>query len=234
MLWQGKWPQINTYCTAPEPSEYQCLGCHASTGKVNNATMTANDVDCLMCHSDSYSHTAGPLTGSITVTDWQGTTKTLKIPEKNAQGDYTLLPVVPATTTLLQVAQNPQLPTRATCLKCHAKAGGADGAKRGDISSANANPSLTSDVHMSPQGGNFACQTCHVTTDHQIPGKGIDLRISEGGGVKQCADCHSPKPHGDSKLNSHTDHVACQTCHIPVYGRTSQPRCRATGHSQVE
>ncbi len=99
------------------------------------------------------------------------------------------------------------------------RAGGADGAKRGDISSANTNPSLASDVHMSPQGGDFQCTTCHVTENHQIPGKGIDLRISEGKGVKQCADCHSPKPHGDDKLNKHTDHVACQTCHIPVYGK---------------
>ncbi len=84
--WQGKWPQINTYCTAPEPSQYQCLSCHATTGKTNTATMTASDVDCLMCHSDSYKHAPGPLTGTLTVTDWQNNTKTVKIPEKNAAG----------------------------------------------------------------------------------------------------------------------------------------------------
>ena len=193
--------------------------------------MTVNDVDCLMCHSDTYQRAVGPLTGSITVTDWQGTTKTVKVPEKNAQGDYTMMPrydLMPPGTTLEQLAQNVQLPTRATCLKCHAKAGGADGAKRGDISSANANPSLTSDVHMSPQGGDFACQTCHVTQDHKIAGKGIDLRISEGT-VKACADCHSAKPHSDTKLDKHTDHVAARRATSPSTGRTSQPRCRATG-----
>ncbi len=34
MRWDGKWQQINTYCTAPAPADYACLSCHASTGKV--------------------------------------------------------------------------------------------------------------------------------------------------------------------------------------------------------
>lgn len=220
--WQGKWPQINTYCTAPEPSQYQCLSCHATTGKVNTAAnptnVTVNDVDCLMCHSEVYAHAPGPLDGAITVVDVAGNTRDVKIPLPNAQGDYKLLPKVPAGMTVEQLAQNVTKPTRATCLKCHAKAGGGDGAKRGDISSANANPALTYDVHMSPQGGDFTCQTCHVTQDHKIAGKGIDLRVAEGT-VKACADCHSAQPHGDSQLNQHTDHVACQTCHIPTYGK---------------
>ncbi len=87
------------------------------------------------------------------------------------------------------------------------------------MSSVNINPPLTSDVHMSPDGGNFTCQTCHVTEDHKISGKGIDLRISEGPGTKLCADCHSTKPHETSKLDNHTDRVACQACHIPAFAR---------------
>ncbi len=220
MKWDGKWQQVNTYCTSPAPAEYACLSCHASTGKVTNQTV--NDVDCLVCHNDTYQRSLQPLDIPLIVTDWQGNTKTYMTPRKNAEGNYTMQPrfdLMPTGTTMAQLAQNVHLPTRATCLRCHAKAGGGDGVKRGDISTANINPALKSDVHMSPQGGNFTCQTCHVTTNHQIPGKGIDLRISEGGTVKTCADCHSAKPHGNSDLNKHTDRVACQTCHIPTFGK---------------
>lgn len=220
MKWEGKWSQVNTYCTSPEPADYACLSCHASTGKVTNQTV--NDVDCLICHSDTYRRSLQPLDIPVTVTDWQGTTKTYMTPRKNAEGNYTMQPrfdLMPPGTTMEQLAQNVHLPTRATCLRCHAGAGGGDGVKRGDISSVTINPPLTSDVHMSPQGANFTCQTCHVTTDHKIAGKGIDLRISEGGAVKACADCHSAKPHGSSDLNKHTDRVACQTCHIPAFAR---------------
>ncbi len=220
MKWDGKWAQVNTYCTAPQPAEYACLSCHASTGKVTNQTV--NDVDCLICHSDTYRRSLQPLDIPLTVTDWQGNQKTYMTPRKNAEGNYTMQPrfdLMPAGTTMAQLAQNVHLPTRATCLRCHATAGGSDGAKRGDMSTALINPSLTSDVHMSPQGANFTCQACHVTTDHQIPGKGIDLRISEGGAVKSCADCHGAKPHGNAELNRHTDRVACQTCHVPTFAK---------------
>lgn len=220
MQWQGKWKEVNTYCTAPEPAEYSCLSCHASTGKVTN--LTVNDVDCLVCHSDTYQRSLGPLSTPVTVTDWQGNSKTYWTPAKNAEGDYTMLPrfdLMPPGTTLVQLAQTVHLPTRATCLRCHAKAGGGDGVKRGDLSTANINPSYASDVHMSPQGANMACQDCHTVTDHRIAGKGIDLRIAEGGPVKACKDCHTAQPHGSRELDKHTAHVACQTCHIPQFGR---------------
>lgn len=220
MRWDGKWQQVNTYCTSPAPAEYACLSCHASTGKVTNQTV--NDVDCLVCHNDTYQRSLQPLSVPLTVTDWQGNQKTYNTPQENPDGSYSMQPrfdLMPAGTTMAQLAQNVHLPTRATCLRCHAKAGGGDGVKRGDISTANLNPSLTSDVHMSPQGGNFTCQACHVTTNHQIPGKGIDLRVAEGGAVKACADCHAAKPHSNVDLDKHTDRVACQTCHIPKFGK---------------
>lgn len=220
MKWEGKWQQVNTYCTSPAPAEYACLNCHVSTGAVTN--QTTNDVDCLVCHNDTYQRSLQPLDIPWTVTDWQGNTKTYMTPETNAAGNYTMQPrfdLMPAGTTMEQLAQNVHLPTRATCLRCHAKSGGGDGVKRGDLSTANINPSLTSDVHMSPQGGNFTCQTCHVMRDHQIPGRGIDLHISEGGAVKSCADCHGAKPHGNADINQHTDRVACQTCHIPRFAK---------------
>ena len=52
LQWRGKWDHVNTYCTSPAPADYACLSCHASTGKVTN--LTVNDVDCLICHQDTY------------------------------------------------------------------------------------------------------------------------------------------------------------------------------------
>jgi hypothetical protein len=218
--WNGKWKHVNTYCTAPEPADYACRSCHATTGKVSN--LTVNDVDCLICHQDNYQRALGPLTVPVTVTDWQGNTKTYNTPQKNSQGEYQMLPrydLMPPGTTMTQLARTVHLPTRATCLRCHAKAGGGDGVKRGDLSTVSINPPYTSDVHLSPDGANMLCQDCHVVTNHQIPGKGIDLRVAEGGSVKACSSCHTATPHGNSRLNRHADRVACQVCHIPRYAR---------------
>jgi hypothetical protein len=124
---------------------------------------------------------------------------------------------------MLSLAQTVHLPTKNSCLRCHAGAGGSDGAKRGDIYKALGSPALTThdDFHMSPQGANLNCQDCHVTShDHQIPGKGIDLRIAEGGTVT-CQQCHNSKPHGKTNLDTHAGRVACQTCHIPTYGKNT-------------
>ncbi len=121
----------------------------------------------LVCHNDTYRRSLQPLDIPVTVLDWQGNTKTYMTPRKNAEGNYTMQPrfdLMPPGTTMVSLAQNVHLPTRATCLRCHAGAGGGDGVKRGDISTATINPSLKSDVHMSPQGGNFTCQTCHIPT----------------------------------------------------------------------
>ena len=239
MQWAGKWKEVNTYCTAPEPADFACRTCHASTGKVTN--LTVNDVDCLVCHSDAYKRALGPQTNAVTVVDWQGTTKVYNFPVK-VNGDYQMLPrfdLMPAGTTMVDLARNVHLPTVATCLRCHAGAGGANGAKRGDIFMELKDPALSPDVdvHISPSGANLNCQACHVPQDHLIPGKGIDLRVSEGGTVT-CTQCHEAKPHGETGIDQHTDRVACQTCHIPTYGKVTgtemsrdwiQPKWSETG-----
>lgn len=219
MQWQGKWTQVNTYCTAPEPADYACRSCHASTGKVDN--LTSKDVDCLVCHNNTYQRALGPQTIVVTVTDWQGNTKTYQTPEK-IDGDYRMQPrydLMPPGTTMTQLARTVTRPDRATCLRCHAKSGGSDGAKRGDISTADLNPSVTHDVHMSPQGANLLCQNCHTVSDHKIAGKGIDLHIEEGAAKVRCENCHTGPPHDSADLNQHAARVACQTCHIPTYGK---------------
>src|SRR5690606_16869825 len=179
-----------------------CRSCHASTGKVAN--LTEEDVDCLVCHQDKYQRSLGPLNDPVSVVDWTGQTRTYQFPRKNAAGEYEMLPrydLMAPGTTMEALAQNVHLPTRTSCLRCHATAGGGDGTKRGDLNKASANPSVTSDFHMSPNGANLLCQDCHKTENHQIPGRGIDLRPSEGGAEPACADCHKTAPHSSSSLN---------------------------------
>jgi len=222
MQWSGKWKEVNTYCTAPEPADFACLSCHVNTGKVENNTI--NDTDCLICHNDTYRRALGPQTNVVSVTDWTGATKTFNFPIK-INGDYQFQPrydLMPAGTTMVSLAQNVHLPTRATCLACHAKAGGGDGVKRGDISMENANSTNGMlDVHMDADGANLTCQDCHVPQNHLIPGKGIDLCVSEGGTVT-CDQCHTSAPHGtNADLNKHAARVACQTCHISRYAKAA-------------
>lgn len=218
--WIGKWEHINTYCTAPKIADFACLSCHATTGKVTE--LSVNDVDCLICHQDVYQRALGPLSVPVTVTDWQGTSKTYYTPEKNTQGHYQMLPSedqLPPGTTMAELARTVHMPTRATCMRCHAHAGEGDGVKRGDLSIVSMNPPYASDVHLSPDGANLLCQDCHTVTHHQIPGPGIDLRVAEGGSIIACSDCHSATPHSNASLNQHAHRVACQTCHIPRYAR---------------
>jgi hypothetical protein len=223
MKWNGKWKEVNTYCTAPEPADFACRSCHVSTGKVTNQTV--NDIDCLICHNDTYKRALGPQSNDVTVTDWTGASKTYHFPIKT-NGDYQFQPrydLMPAGTTMLSLAQNVKLPSKTTCLNCHAKAGGGDGVKRGDLYMNLASSTLTAneDVHMSPTRGNMTCQKCHVPSNHLIPGKGIDLRVSEGGTVT-CQQCHNTAPHTvTTSMNTHANRVACQTCHIPKFGKNT-------------
>ena len=89
---------INSFCTYAMSSGGACFGCHVrSDGNAPHAP-DVNDVDCLMCHNDTYAPQRTRLPdGSMGV----------------AQPDDSLV-------------QNVHRPTRANCLACHAKAGGGD------------------------------------------------------------------------------------------------------------
>ncbi|MBW1980909.1 MAG: class III cytochrome C, partial [Deltaproteobacteria bacterium] len=85
-------------------------------------------------------------------------------------------------------------------------------------------PSGNCDVHMGVDGKgmNFRCQDCHKTRNHMISGRSISVPVAEGD--LSCEYCHTDRPHlADSlkayHLNRHSKHVACQTCHIPVYSK---------------
>ena len=227
--------EVNTFCSYPNPeiAGAACLGCHPTLGKWQN--LTASDIDCLRCHNDAYkrSFAAEPDPANyINVIDWQGTAKTYIPSDRDANGEFHVefnwaaMPGLTATDLIAGVHR----PTTTTCLSCHAKAGGGDWTKRGDFGLSTSNPSSAEDVHLASAangGAGLSCDSCHTPTSHEIPGRGIDLRPTEGGSVKACVDCHVGMDSGGghaaagkrSEPDRHVRRVACQSCHIPAFGK---------------
>ena len=119
-------------------------------------------------------------------------------------------------TDLALAAQSVGWPTRDNCGVCHFNGGGGNGVKHGDLDQHLYFPDENLDVHMG--GQNFNCTDCHRSADHNIQGKSITSSVRTENQVG-CTDCHSQNPHEDGRLNAHLTSVACQTCHIPSYGR---------------
>ena len=225
-----KLSEINTFCSYPNPAMAgaACLTCHPTLGKFEN--VTSADLDCLACHNDAYKRSwpgdPDPANWDHVV-DWQGTPKTYIPSDKDANGEFYVnfnWAAMPGLTAL-DLIRGVHRPTTTTCLSCHAKAGGGDWVKRGDIGLNSANPTSSQDVHLASVangGAGLSCTSCHTPTNHQIPGRGIDLRPTEGGSVKACVDCHTNKQTGGHALattNRHMARVACQSCHIPAFGK---------------
>jgi hypothetical protein len=202
-LQQGKLTDaVNSYCVNILGNWPVCGACHVGRGKrPDDPTATSDNIDCLMCHNEEYAARRVRL----------------------ANGS---LGVVSPSDTLVQ---NVQRPVRASCLACHAKAGGGDGVKRGDLSLATiANSDRNFDVHMNTRGADLNCQACHVFENHRVIGKGSDLRPTDDpirGSEVSCLHCHSDKGtldgHDTKKINEHVARVACQTCHIPIYAKVA-------------
>ncbi len=184
--------------------------CHPSYGWKSDSPAsffdnTAN-IDCLICH------------------DTTGTYK--KHPTANGGGgsaalivDGELTVVQPA--DLTDIAFNVGTPTRVNCLACHAKAGGDDNVKHGDLSTDLIEPTEDQDVHMG--GLDFNCQECHTASHHKIAGT-TELHSDEG--QASCTECHSEtETHTENGLvalllNRHAKRIGCQTCHIPTFSRS--------------
>jgi hypothetical protein len=210
---QGKLTNgVNSYCINILGDWPVCGSCHAGRGKrPDDPTAGAENVDCLMCHSDEYA------------------TQRKRLADGSMGVDNPTDSMV----------QNISKPTRAACLMCHAKAGGGDGVKRGDLSIAtinNADPDF--DVHMNTSGDNLQCQACHVFQNHKTIGKGSDIRptddLSRGAEVA-CTTCHSSMAstgHSNSTIDRHASrgHIACQTCHIPTYAKVATETHRDWTH----
>ena len=202
-LQQGKLTNaVNSYCINIEGNWPVCGTCHVGLGKrPDDPQATTANIDCLVCHNETYAAQRKRLAdGSMGV---------------EQPSDL--------------MVQNVHKPTRANCLGCHAKAGGGDGVKRGDLSlqsGVNAEPSF--DVHMNTAGADLNCQSCHVFEKHKTIGKGSDLRPTDDlarGSEVSCLTCHSdkntPSGHTTARINDHVARVACQTCHIPTYAKVA-------------
>ncbi len=202
-LQQGKLTNaVNSYCINILGNWPVCGSCHAGRGlKPDDPAAGYENIDCLMCHNEQYA------------------TQRVRL------DDGSMGVLSPSDSMVRNVHQ----PKRANCLACHAKAGGGDGVKRGDLSLATAvNSDPNFDVHMNTGGDDLDCQACHVFNNHLVIGKGSDLRPTDDpdrGSEVSCLTCHpdkdTPDGHDEDKINDHVARVACQTCHIPVYAKVA-------------
>ena len=189
---------INNFCININGNWARCTSCHIGYGW-DDQNFDFNDmgkIDCLVCHDTTGTYKKAPPGAGF--------------PKKDVD--------------LVKVAKNVGRPSRDTCgMNCHFLGGGGDAVKHGDMSSALSKPDKNFDVHMgSGDGMDFKCQDCHKTRNHMISGRSISVAAVEGD--LSCEYCHTDTPHVGSELidhhlNKHTDHVACQTCHIPIYAK---------------
>ncbi|MCG7906934.1 MAG: PKD domain-containing protein [Candidatus Thiodiazotropha taylori] len=207
-----------------------------------------SNIDCLMCHQDTYKRFPSgdfePLEIVEMGTDGKPDPSLPPIVRTGSQGIPVVDPVTldfefepaDANSTLVDLGGSPMMQdrvsaaqsvhatTRKSCLNCHAKAGGGDGTKRGDLSSALIDPAPSIDIHMSSSGENLSCADCHDAGGHRVKGRGLDLRPNDVPEHFTCESCHD-QPHGDysnrngGSRDKHATRVACQTCHIPTYAK---------------
>lgn len=204
----GKKSLVNNFCISIQSNESRCTSCHVGYGWSNeNFDFTAQEnVDCLVCHDTTGEYKKFPTGAGLPVSE----------PKEFPVGSGTLW----NPPDLAKVAQNVGVTSRETCGACHFYGGGGDEVKHGDLDSSLVNPSYELDVHMSAEGQDFTCTTCHMTTDHQIVGSRYSMDPEQW---KGCEDCHGEAPHTLAALNQHAEKVACQTCHIPEFARGGIP-----------
>jgi len=203
---------LNAFCVNIQGNWNPCASCHAGTGAKPVATTSPSAaqlaaIDCLICHNDTvnapYARVRNASTGLF---------------EPAAGIDMNLV---------VQKANVP--PVRKACLNCHAKAGGGDAVKRGDLALASGTTSdVLYDTHMANgNGGNLQCQACHTFTGHRVAGRGSDIRPQDSTVQMSCstATCHSTKAasngHATAAVNRHIARLGCQTCHINKYGKNA-------------
>jgi hypothetical protein len=198
---------VNAYCINILGNFGTCSSCHVGLGAQPSTTQSQaqlENIDCLVCHQKDYKRKKDTTTG-------------LFVPD-----------TANMTISMDQALQTVHKPVRANCLQCHAKGGGGDALKRGDLALASANTTDTTyDRHLATTGANLVCQNCHQFTNHKVAGRGSDLRPLDSTTAINCTSstCHSTKTsatgHTTSAVNKHTNRVACQTCHIPVYAKNA-------------
>jgi octaheme c-type cytochrome (tetrathionate reductase family) len=205
----GKNNLINNFCVAVPTNEPRCTQCHAGYGYKDKNFDFSNpeNVDCLVCHDQSGTYA-----------------KDMK--KAGLPADSVDLEVVARSITVGKE------PTRKACIGCHAKAGGGDNVKHGDLSTDLVNTTREYDVHMGTDGGDLACTACHganhdpETGDYNHGIAGMSLHSVNEGQMKVCGDCHGKVSniHAGTSVEpmlveGYHDNLACQVCHIPAIAR---------------
>jgi octaheme c-type cytochrome (tetrathionate reductase family) len=203
----GKNQLLNNFCIAVPTNEGRCTQCHAGYGydhKSYDFTDPTN-VDCLVCHDQTGTYAKD--------------LKTAGMP-------------VPGIDLNLVAQSVDAVPQRKNCIGCHAKAGGGDNVKHGDISTDLIATTREYDVHMGTDGGDMKCVACHGTNHDPKDGSvnhgnaGMSLHSVHEGEMKVCTDCHGQQQniHAGTEAESMIgpgwhERLACQTCHIPAIAR---------------
>ncbi|MBT8110500.1 MAG: hypothetical protein KJO27_07220, partial [Gammaproteobacteria bacterium] len=211
----GKRDILNNFCIAIPSNEGRCTQCHAGYGYADAGFdfSDPDNVDCLVCHDQTKTYAKGQ--------------KTAGLPE----------PGVNLALVAQSVAMNSGVPTIDNCIDCHAKAGGGDNVKHGDLSLSLANTTRDFDVHMGTDGADYECVACHKVErdgDKKLVSHGIGgmpYHSVDEGDMQQCEDCHL------SRLTQHInttveqiinfeghDRLACQACHIPTFARNQSTK----------
>ena len=211
--WQGQTPEIvngppvqgkisggvNSYCINILGNWNVCGNCHVGLGalpEVDPTPAQLENIDCLICHQAEY--------------------------RRKKEGGVFVPDLAAMSISMDQAARTVHPPKRYNCLQCHAKAGGGDAVKRGDLAMAHvATTDQDFDVHMSVTGADLACQECHITENHRVAGRGSDIRPSDSDVVLDCTNCHPgiATQHPSPTIRRHFGRVACQVCHIPSYAK---------------
>jgi octaheme c-type cytochrome (tetrathionate reductase family) len=216
----GKKITANNFCGSPISNEARCTSCHAGYGWTDKTFDFTNqgNVDCVVCHDKTgtykkFGTDAGhPLYADREFEPQEGPPgkKLFKAPD------------------LTKIAQNVGKSGRDNCGACHFSGGGGDAVKHGDLDSSLKKPSRELDVHMAKDGANMVCADCHTFNEHKPSGSRFTTRSKDTHGIDlpkddhdraTCESCHSQAPHKESKINTHANKVACQTCHIPEFAR---------------
>jgi octaheme c-type cytochrome (tetrathionate reductase family) len=214
----GKRNVLNSFCGNVASNEPRCTSCHIGYGwkdmnQSSSEALAEYQVDCLVCHDNTGNYSKVPTAAGHP-----------QYEPKTVNGKVVMPP------NLTMIAQHVGQTSRENCGACHFYGGGGDGVKHGDMDSSLVNPPKSLDVHMSKDGANMTCATCHNPDAHKVPGSRYATNAADKGGIDvpsnhykdhaSCESCHSAAPHKDNpKLNDHTDKVACQTCHIPEFAR---------------
>jgi octaheme c-type cytochrome (tetrathionate reductase family) len=211
----GKNDILNNFCIAVATNEARCTQCHAGYN-YRDASYDFGDtenIDCLVCHDQTATYAKAPTTAGL-------------------PADTVDLDLVAQS-----VAMNGGTPTIDNCIDCHAKAGGGDNVKHGDLAMAIANTTREFDVHMGTDGGNLECVACHAVQrdaegnmlSHGIGG--MPYHSVDEGDMKQCNDCHGDlnNIHAGSSVelvfsNNLHQRLACQVCHIPTFARNTSTK----------